>query len=174
MTLLSALGVFNYGLVLIYGLILSVAIAGGCRTARQKRIFIALAPLFLLIQTPCWLILGVTTAKQLYPLIVHLPLTLALICVLKKRGGEAIVCTCTAYLCCQLPRWVNIAVTAVSGSALAGEICYTLSIVPFLFALLRCFTGAAHDASIRTRCTREFTRLTSFSRPCSSCSTSRS
>ena len=31
MTLLSALGVFNYGLVLIYGLILSVAIAGGCR-----------------------------------------------------------------------------------------------------------------------------------------------
>ena len=146
MTLLSAFGVFNYGLVLIYGLILSVAIAGGCRTARQKRIFIALAPLFLLIQTPCWLILGVTTAKQLYPLIVHLPLTLALICVLKKRVGEAIVCTCTAYLCCQLPRWVNIAVTAVSGSALAGEICYTLSIVPFLFALLRCFTGAAHDA----------------------------
>ena len=137
MTLLSALGVFNYGLVLIYGLILSVAIAGGCRTARQKRIFIALAPLFLLIQTPCWLILGVTTAKQLYPLIVHLPLTLALICVLKKRVGEAIVCTCTAYLCCQLPRWVNIAVTAVSGSALAGEICYTLSIVPFLFALLQ-------------------------------------
>ena len=128
MTLLSALGVFNYGLVLIYGLILSVAIAGGCRTARQKRIFIALAPLFLLIQTPCWLILGVATVKQLYPLIVHLPLTLALICVLKKRVGEAIVCTCTAYLCCQLPRWVNIAVTAVSGSALAGEICYTLSL----------------------------------------------
>ena len=146
MTLLSALGVFNYGLVLIYGLILSVAIAGGCRTARQKRIFFALAPLFLLIQTPCWLMLGVATVKQLYPLIVHLPLTLALICVLKKRVGEAIVCTCTAYLCCQLPRWVNIAVTAVSGSALAGEICYTLSIVPFLFALLRCFTGAAHDA----------------------------
>ena len=36
MTLLSALGVFNYGLVLIYGLILSVAIAGGCRTARHR------------------------------------------------------------------------------------------------------------------------------------------
>lgn len=88
MTLLSALGVFNYGLVLIYGLILSVAIAGGCRTARQKRIFIALAPLFLLIQTPCWLILGVTTVKQLYPLIVHLPLTLALICVLKNGSAR--------------------------------------------------------------------------------------
>lgn len=146
MTLLSALSVFNYGLVLIYGLILSVEIAGGCRTARQKHIFIALAPLFLLIQTPCWLMLGVSTVKQLYPLIVHLPLTLALIFVLKKRVGEAVVCTCTAYLCCQLPRWVNIAITAVTGSALAGEICYTLSIVPFLLLLRRCFVGAAHDA----------------------------
>ena len=43
MTLLSALGVFNYGLVLIYGLILSVAIAGGCRrnvsSSRLRRCF---------------------------------------------------------------------------------------------------------------------------------------
>ena len=38
MTFRSALDVFNYGLVLIYGLALSVDIAGGCETARQKRL----------------------------------------------------------------------------------------------------------------------------------------
>lgn len=56
MTFLTALGAFNYGLVLIYGLFLSALIAGGWENRRQKRLIMALCPLFLLIQTPCWLI----------------------------------------------------------------------------------------------------------------------
>ena len=79
MSFLTALGAFNYGLVLICGLFLSAAIAGGWENRRQKRLIIALCPLFLLIQTPCWLILGESATKQLYPLIVHLPLVLILI-----------------------------------------------------------------------------------------------
>ena len=33
MNIVSALDIFNYGLVLLYGLVLDVAIAGGCVTA---------------------------------------------------------------------------------------------------------------------------------------------
>ena len=58
MSFLTALGAFNYGLVLIYGLFLSAAIAGGWENRRQKWLIFVLCPLFLLIQTPCWLILG--------------------------------------------------------------------------------------------------------------------
>ena len=65
MSFLTALGAFNYGLVLIYGLFLSAAIAGGWENRRQKRLIIALCPLFLLIQTPCWLILGVLASLLL-------------------------------------------------------------------------------------------------------------
>ena len=104
MTLLDTLGVLNYGLVLIYGLFLSAHIAGGFADRTQKRLIIILCPLFLLIQTPCWLILGESATKQLYPLIVHLPLILILIIALKKPVGIALVSVCTAYLCCQLPR----------------------------------------------------------------------
>ena len=100
MSFLTALGAFNYALVLLYGLFLSAAIAGGWENRRQKRLIIALCPLFLLIQTPCWLILGEGTTKQLYPLIVHLPLVLILILALKKPVGIALVSVCTAYLCC--------------------------------------------------------------------------
>ena len=50
MTLLDLLGVFNYGLVLIYGLMLSVSFSGGWENPGQKRLIYLLCPLFLLIQ----------------------------------------------------------------------------------------------------------------------------
>ncbi|MGN1230481.1 MAG: ATP-binding protein, partial [Anaerotignum sp.] len=108
MAFLTLLGVCNYGLVLIFGLFLSTFISGGWNTPWQKNLIFILCPIFLMLQSPCWLILGVEATKRLYPLIVHLPLVLILIFVLKKRFGIALVSVCTAYLCCQLPRWVNL------------------------------------------------------------------
>ena len=84
--------------------------------------------------------------KQLYPLIVHLPLALILIFALKKPVGVAVVSVCTAYLCCQLPRWVNLSVTAMTGSAVAGELCYTLLIGPIFLLLRRFFVRPAYEA----------------------------
>ena len=146
MSALTVLGVFNYGLVLIFGLFLSVFIAGGWDTPQQKRLVMALCPFFLLIQSPCWLLFGVDTVKKLYPFIVHLPLVLILILALKKPIGVALVSVCTANLCCQLPRWCNLLVTAFSGSPLAGEISYTLLIGPIFLLLRRFFVRPAYDA----------------------------
>ena len=58
MDLCAGLGVFNYGLVLIFGLFLSVFISGGWADQRQKRLVWTLCPLFLAIQSPCWLLWG--------------------------------------------------------------------------------------------------------------------
>lgn len=146
MTFLTALGAFNYGLVLIYGLFLSAHIAGGWTNRRQKRLLQVLCPVFLLLQTLCWLILGESVTKQLYPLIVHLPLVLILIFSLKKPMGIALVSVCSAYLCCQLPRWVDLTVTAVTRSPLAGEISYTLVIYPIFLLLCRYFVRSAYSA----------------------------
>lgn len=151
MTFLTALGAFNYGLILIYGLFLSAHIAGGWTNQRQKRLIWILCPLFLLIQTPCWLILGESATKQLYPLIVHLPLVLILIVVLKKPMGIALVSVCTAYLCCQLPRWVDLTVATVTRSPLAGEISYTLVIFPIFLLLYRYFVRPAYNAMTVSR-----------------------
>ena len=146
MSFLTALGAFNYGLVLIYGLFLSAAIAGGWENRRQKRLILALCPLFLLIQAPCWLILGESATEQLYPLIFHLPLALILILALKKPVGIALVSVCTAYLCCQLPRWAALMVTADTRSPLVGEIGYTLVIYPVFLLLRRYFVRPAYSA----------------------------
>lgn len=151
MSPVTILGVFNYGLVLIYGLFLSVAISGGWENERQRRLVFLLCPFFLLIQSPCWLLLGAETVKKLYPLIVHLPLTLILIFALKKPLGVAAVSVFTGYLCCQLPRWVDILTAAVFHSDLAGEIAYTLSIGPLFYLLLRWLAESAYEAMTASR-----------------------
>jgi len=143
---LSLLGIINYGLVLLYGLLLSVHIVGGWENRQQQKLVVLLYPLLLLLQSVCWLLWGVRVAKQLYPLIVHLPLILILIFVLKRRADMAVVAVCTAYLCCQLPRWVNLLFTTLTGSALVGEISYTIAIFPIYFLLRRFFVRVAHDA----------------------------
>lgn len=146
MGFLQLLSIINYGLILLYGLFLSISIAGGCNTRQQKRLICVICPLLLLIQSALWLELGVDAAKKLYPVAVHLPLVLILIFALKKKIGVALVSVCTAYLCCQLPRWVNLFFTVLTGSSLVGEISYTLVILPIYLLLRRYFADIAHDA----------------------------
>jgi len=146
MDFLTLLVMFNYGLVLIYGVFLSIDISGGWRGQRQKHLVFLLCPLLLLVQALFYGFLGIAAAEQFYPLIVHLPLVLALVFALKKSIGVALASVCTAYLCCQLPHWVNLILTAVTNASLAGEIGYTLSVIPFFLLLRRYFVPAAHSA----------------------------
>ena len=146
MTLLQTLELLNYCLVLIYGHFLTVGIAGGCATAHQRRMISLLCPVFLLAQGFCWMLFGMEKVQRLYPLIVHLPLTLVLIFVLKKPTGIAVISTCTAYLCCQLPRWIDTVCTALTHSQILGEIAYMILIFPLFFLLQRYFVRAAYDA----------------------------
>ncbi len=151
MDFLTGLSVFNYGLVTIYGVFISLSIACGQISRREKNIAALLCPIFLLLQTPCWLTLGVATTKQLYPFLVHLPLFLTLVLWLKKPPSISLISITIAYLCCQLPRFINILTTAFSDSALLGEFAYTLSIVPIYILLQRFFTPAAHNAMTDSR-----------------------
>lgn len=146
MTLLHILELFNHGLVLLYGVLLSAQIAGGWDSPVQRRRLVGLCPVLLAVQAVLWYLFGNEAVRQLYPLITHLPLILALIFLLKKTPGVAVVSVATAYLCCQLPRWVSLAVESLLHSELVGEILYTLSIVPIFFLLLRYFVRPASSA----------------------------
>ena len=145
MNLLDVLGGVNYGLVFFFGASLSVSISGGCKTRREWAVLFALCPIFLALQTLSWLVLGLDVTKQLYPLLIHLPLLLTLSLGLKRPVKISLISICTAYLCCQLPRCCDITVTAVTGSALAGQISYTIMIAPIFLFLLRYFVPSARD-----------------------------
>lgn len=145
MRLAYILGGVNYGLVFFFGAALSVAIAGGCRSRRDWIILFTLCPAFLALQTLSWLTLGLDLTKQLYPLLIHLPLFLVLTFGLKRPPWISLVSICAAYLCCQLPRCCDITVTALTASPLAGQIAYTVMIAPIFFFLLRYFVPSARD-----------------------------
>lgn len=145
MTLSNALNMLNYSFVLIYGVILSTSIAGGYKNEKQKHLIGILCPLLLLVSGLCSLLFGLNITQKLYPFIVHLPLMLILIFVLKKHWDIALVSVCTAYLCCQVPLWVELAGSALTGSALIGELCYTISIFPIYLLLQHYFVRVAHS-----------------------------
>ena len=102
----------NYGCVLVFGILLSAEISGGCETPRQKRLVVF---------------------------------------ALKRTIGVALVSVYTAYLCCELPNWVRMVVAMAARSELAGQICYTVLIVPLFFILRRYFVRAAHEAMTCSR-----------------------
>lgn len=150
MSLTYILGGVNYGLVFFFGASLSVSIAGGCRSRREWILLATLCPVFLALQTVSWLVLGLDTTKQLYPMLIHLPLLLALIFGLHRPVMISLISICAAYLCCQLPRCCDITVTAITGSPLAGQVAYTLLIAPIFLFLQRYFVPSARDTMIQS------------------------
>lgn len=140
------LELFNYCLVTLFGIFLSAQFAGGWRDARQRNFLWLLSLLLLLLQGIFWMAFDVDTVRKLYPLIVHLPLVLVLVFQLKKPLSVSVVSVFTAYLCCQVPRWMKLAAAAATGSPLAGEICYTIVIFALYGVLHRFFVRTVHEA----------------------------
>lgn len=141
----------NYGLVTIYGFGLSIAFSGGYKNERQKHLSVFMLAALLLLQAPFRFIMGTDFTKQIYPVLVHLPLALILIFILKKSVGISIVSVCTAYSCCQFPRWISVAVLAVTSSKLISDISYTLVIIPIFILLYRFFAKYAYAAMTYSR-----------------------
>lgn len=75
--------------------------------------------------------------EHIYPLITHLPLAVVL-SILSKKVLWPTVSVLTAYLCCQLRRWLALLlVTVCGGGALVQDIAELLLTVPILLLLLR-------------------------------------
>ncbi len=138
--MVEVLGVLNYGLVLLYGVLLSVGFAGGCASARERRSVAALCVVLLAAQTLCWSLWGLELTKRYYPLISHLPLVITLVLVLKKSWGVAAASVLTAYFCCELPRWIGTIALYVFGSELAYQLVYLISVFPVFFLLWKYFS----------------------------------
>lgn len=138
MNFAAIMALFNYGLVLIYGVLLSVDISGGWNSKKDKQLTAATIAFLLIVQIVVSFIFGTQVAEKLYPLITHTPLVCALFFFMKRPVWISIVSVFTAYLCCQIPNWPSILVLYISDSALLSEICYTLAVF-VSYAILHIF-----------------------------------
>lgn len=127
----------NDAAVGVYGMILSAAFCGITWTRGKKWIYGLSMAAILLAQAAVY---GMTTdlqlLKLLYPLVTHMPLVLVL-AIIERKLLWPTISVLTAYLCCQLRRWLALLLTALmSGGAevqTAAELALTL---PLLLGLL--------------------------------------
>ncbi|MEG0864556.1 MAG: ATP-binding protein [Clostridia bacterium] len=148
--MIQLLSTVNHGLVLLFGVFLSVLFAGGSQ--ERDRLSIGAFSVFTLcLQTACDYFFGLSLTMRLYPLITHLPLVLFLVLALKKPVGISIVSVLTAYFCCQLPRWTGVLAQQLFHTHTADLIAYSVSILVFFFLIWRFFAKPAHLAMTESK-----------------------
>lgn len=123
--------------VSFFGSILSASFCDALGTRRNRRIFVFCMALIPLLQSYVYSIADKVFLRQIYPLVIHLPLLLVLFALTGKRLW-AFVSVLTAYLCCQLRRWFALLVVALlGGGSMMQDIVELAITLPLLLFLLR-------------------------------------
>lgn len=94
-----------YGLILLFGVTVSLLFSGA---EKNRKCLLGTLIIFLFTlsaQILCRQLSSLEHTRELYPLIVHLPLILFFAVFLKCTWLTALSSVFSAYLCCQIPRW---------------------------------------------------------------------
>lgn len=123
--------------VSIFGMVLSAAFCD-IHWTRRKGLFMAGSMAVLLIfQGIIYFGVDPDLVEYIYPLIVHLPLTVVL-CLLDKKILWPTISVLTAYLCCQIRRWQALfAITVFAGGPVMQDMVELVMTLPILLILLR-------------------------------------
>lgn len=124
----TIIGLIRFGFSLLFGVALSVCFAGIERTRKNSLAVGCYCLILLFVQSSCWWLFGIDITSKLYPLIIHLPMILFLSIYLKRPWLISTVSVLSAYLCCQVPRWIGGIGGAVFSSELGEHICYIVAV----------------------------------------------
>ena len=137
MTADAILYVCNTVAVGLFGIVLSAAFCNIRWTRRNVCCMIASTLAIFLIQGIVYLGIDPALGSYLYPLHTHLPLAITL-CLLSHERLWPVISVLTAYLCCQLRRWLAlVCVWAFSGGDRMQYAVELLVTLPLLLLLLR-------------------------------------
>lgn len=104
----SILGYINYVLLLIFGVVSTTTFAGYEKTTKNRNAIAIMIGIIFLLQFVVFQFVGLAASRKLYPLLVHLPVTIFIVLYLKRPLSIVVVSVMTAYLCCQPPNWLGI------------------------------------------------------------------
>ncbi|MBB2184136.1 sensor histidine kinase [Lachnospiraceae bacterium MD1] len=118
---------FRSGIVLVFGVAVSILFAGVQRSRKGNLAIIIFYTFILLIQILCWQALGLQTTMKLYPFITHLPSIMFIALYFKRPWSISFSSVLTAYLCCQIPKWIGSLSVAIFGNRYADHIAYLIA-----------------------------------------------
>lgn len=133
----NAIIISNSIAVSLFGSILSAAFSQALDSPRNRRIFFCCMVGITLLQSWIYSLQDIEFLRQIYPLLVHLPLLL-LLCFLTKKLLRSVISILTAYLCCQLRRWLALLIVALlSAEPILQQLVELIATLPLLLLLLR-------------------------------------
>lgn len=116
----SWISILNGGAVSIFGSLLSASFCNVLDTKRSRRIFSGCMVWILMLQGIATLFLESSLLQQIYPLIMHPPLLLVLY-IFTKKLFWSLISILSAYLCCQLRRWVALLVVEICSGGMVMQ-----------------------------------------------------
>lgn len=144
---MSVVYLMNNIAVGIFGIILSCAFCDIVWTRKKYRILLGSTALLLMIQGIVYFFIDPQMAKWLYPFTTHLPLAVML-WALSKKCLWSVISVMTAYLCCQIRRWIALLFTFVLSGTPAMECIIELIVtLPLLLLLRRIVAPAVRSVS---------------------------
>ena len=119
----------------IFGMFLSAAFCDIAWTRQKKWILLWCMTGILFLQGVCSQLLEPIMVRRCYPVITHIPLA-AVLCLLNKKRLWPFISVFTAYLCCQLRRWLALLIlTLFDGTVIIQYIAELVITVPLFFLL---------------------------------------
>lgn len=151
-TLISML---NDTSVSIFGGLLSAAFCGALNSRRRRWIFWLGMALMLIPQGAVYFFWAAEFRRQIYPLVLHLPLVILLFVLTGKRLWP-VVSVLSAYLFCQMRRWLALlAVVVLPGEKTTQNLAELALTLPLLLILLRFAAPAVRqlmEHPVKTQC----------------------
>lgn len=131
----------------IFGMVLSASFCDIAWIGKKRWIILSGMAFIILLQGVIYILADKNTVYYFYPLITHLPWVL-LLCILTKQCLWACVSVLTAYLFCQLRRWLAMLIVLIcSGNYVTQELVELLITLPLLWYLLKFIAPAVRSVS---------------------------
>lgn len=146
----TVLYLLNAASVGLFGVILSASFCD-IEWTRHRRVTLAVSTVLMLaLQAFFYVRWNGLAVKYAYPFITHLPLFLVLFA-LTGKGIWSLVAVLTAYLCCQLRRWIALLVIVLfNGGSMMQDATEFLVTIPLTVFLLRYVSPSVRDISHST------------------------
>lgn len=130
----------------IYGMVLSGAFCDIIWTKKKYRFLAGSIAVLLIMQGIIVAGMGEEAVYKLYPVITHIPMILV-VYALCKKWFWSLVAVLTAYLCCQLRRWLSLLILTVDNTFLTQDLVEIIITLPLLMLLLQYVTPTIRNIS---------------------------
>lgn len=138
----SIILLFRSFIVLIFGVTVCIMFAGVQHKRGERLAIILFIAFTLFIQILCWQMLGLNITLKLYPFIAHLPSVLFLVLYYRRPLIISINSMLTAYLCCQIPKWLGSLTASITGNRYADHFGYLVTMCVVYYLLRKYVTGS--------------------------------